>query len=82
MHRFSYLCNFGVNDHMILFVADNPPSVCVVAVTPIANDDVAFAPEPRDNLPQLRRAKFAHRIPHGQRASSDEVGQYAGLWLF
>lgn len=66
---------------MILFVAGNPPSVCVVAVTPIANDDVAFAPEPRDNLPQLRRAEFVHRFPHRQRAASDEVGQDAGLGL-
>ena len=81
MSAVSYLCNLWVNDHVVLFVADNTPSVGVVAVTPITDDDVAFAPEACDDLPQLRRAEFAHRFPHGQRASSDEVGQDACLWL-
>lgn len=66
---------------MILFVADNPTYVCVVAVTPIADDDVAFTPEPRDDLSQLCCAEFVHRFPHRQRAASDEVGQDAGLGL-
>ena len=66
---------------MILFVADDPPSVGIVAVTPIADDDVAFTPEPRDDLSQLCCAEFVHRFPHRQRAASDEVGQDACLWL-
>lgn len=66
---------------MILFVADDPPSVGIVAVTPVADNDVAFAPEPRDDLPQLCRAELAQRLAHGQRAASDEVGQDAGLRL-
>lgn len=66
---------------MILFVADDPPSVGIVAVTPVADNDVAFAPEPRDDLPQLCRAELAQRLAHGQRAASDEVGQNTGLWL-
>lgn len=66
---------------MILFVADNTPSVGIVAVTPIADDDVAFTPEPRDDFSQLCRAELAQRLAHRQRAASYEVGQNTGLWL-
>lgn len=66
---------------MILFVADDPPSVGIVAVTPIADDDVAFTPEPRDDLSQLCRAELAQSLAHGQRAAPEEVGQDAGLGL-
>ena len=70
-----------MNNHTILFVADNPPSVGVVAVTPVADDDIAFAPEACDDLPQLCCAKHPKRFLDCKRTASDEVGQDAGLWL-
>lgn len=66
---------------MVLFVADNTPSVGVVAVTPITDDDVAFAPEPRDDLPKLCCAKHPKRFLNCKCATSNEIGQDAGLWL-
>jgi len=80
MSAVSYLCNLWVNDHVVLFVADNTPSVGVVAVTPITDDDIAFAPEPRDDLPKLCCAKHPKRFLNCKCATSNEIGQDAGLF--